>query len=61
MLKYASDHFKVKHALRNFLQGHSQPTLGMGAKLKTCQFKAMLFIVFPFLWTPKDFPAVILT
>lgn len=48
MLQYTAGYFNAKRVLLNFLQGHSQPTLEMGTKLKTCQFKAMVFIVFPF-------------
>lgn len=35
MLQYTADYFNVKHVLLNFLQGHSQPTLEMGTKMKT--------------------------
>lgn len=49
MLQYTADYFNVKHVLLNFLQGHSPPKLEMGTKLKTCQFKAIVFIgFFPF-------------
>lgn len=56
MLQYTADYFNVKHVLLNFLWCHSQPTLEMGTKPKTCQqFKAMVFIVFPFCGPLKVF------
>ena len=55
MLQYTAGYFNVKHVLLNFLQGYSQPTLEMGTKVKTCQFKAMVFIVFPFCGPLKVF------
>lgn len=55
MLQYTAGYFNVKHVLQNFLQGHSQPTSEMETKLKICQFKAMVFIVFPFCGPLKVF------